>query len=146
MTFDFKLEPGKKIFKQPVTEYIKPLSVLLHLFIMQNVFEQTWQCVINQTFPWFEWIIVNDGSTVQKDVDLLIMLAEKDSRIHVFHKDNGGASSARNMAIQNAVTDIIITLDVYDLIVPVYLETLYWGLYLNPDYDWCYTNTIGFNI
>lgn len=146
MTFDFKLEPGKKIFRQPVTEYIKPLvSIITPFYNAGKYFEQTWQCVVNQTFPWFEWIIVNDGSTVQEDVDLLIRVAEKDSRIHVYHKENGGISSARNMAIRNAVTDIIIPLDADDLIVPVYLETLYWGLYFNPDYDWCYTNNIGFH-
>lgn len=58
---------------------------------------QTCNCVLDQTFPWFEWIIVNDGSTNREDVELLQELEKQDPRIRVLHKENSGISSARNL-------------------------------------------------
>ena len=57
--------------------------------------------ILAQTFTDFELLLINDGS---KDSSGLICdkYAEKDSRIRVFHKENGGVSRARNLGISNA--------------------------------------------
>lgn len=146
MDYDFSLEPGKRQVRSYRNDDIKPLvSIITPYYNAGTYFEQTFLCVINQTFPWFEWIIVNDGSTNKEDVNRLEQFARRDRRITLYHKENGGISTARNMAIKNTTTDIIIPLDADDLIIPTYVECLYWGLFYNQEYDWCYTNHIGFH-
>lgn len=145
MEFNFMLEPGKKQLKQFRQDRVAPLvTIITPFYNAGKYFEQTFLCVINQTFPWFEWLIVNDGSTKQEDVALLEELSNRDRRISIYHKENGGIASARNMAIGKSSTDIIIPLDADDLILPTYVECLYWGLFFHPEYDWCYTNNVGF--
>lgn len=97
---------------------------------------------MNQTFPWYEWIIVNDGST--QSTEKLEELCKKDQRIKLIHQENKGASVARNRAIRESSTDIVIPLDADDLIEPTYVEKIYFGLYFNPEASWAYTDTVGF--
>lgn len=145
MEFDYSKEPGKVLLNRKLNTEGTPLvSIITPYYNAGKYFEQTYRCVLNQTFPWFEWIIVNDGSTKQEDVELLEQLAAKDERIRVLHKENGGISTARNRGIKESHTDIIIPLDADDLIVPTYVEILYWGLKYNETASWCYTNSIGF--
>lgn len=145
MKFDYTKEPGKVLLNRGLNKKYKPIvTILTPFYNAGKYFEQTFNCVMNQTFPYFEWIIVNDGSTKKEDLDLLDRLEKTDERITVLHKDNGGISTARNLAIKNSNTDIIYPLDGDDLIVPTFVECLYWGLYYNKDAAWCYTRNIGF--
>lgn len=147
MEFDYGKEPGKVLLNRKLNTEGTPLvSIITPYYNAGKYFEQTYRCVLNQTFPWFEWIIVNDGSTKQEDVVLLEQLAAKDARIRVLHKENGGQSSARNLAIKHSCTEIIIPLDADDLIQPNFFEYLYWGLYFHPEAAWCYTDSVGFGI
>ena len=120
------------------------MSIITPYYNAGKYFEQTYNCVLSQTFPWFEWIIVNDGSTKTEDVVLLEQLAAKDHRIKVLHKENGGAASARNYAIENTSTEFIVSLDADDLIEPTYIETTLTALHFNPEAGWAYTDSIGF--
>ncbi|MFB5674649.1 glycosyltransferase [Paenibacillus terreus] len=145
MDFNFDQQPGKKLLSRGIINEGPPLlSIITPYFNAGQYFEQTANCVFNQTFPYFEWIIVNDGSTNNEDVSILLDIAKKDSRIKVHHKDNGGAATARNKAIELTSTDIIVTLDADDLIEPTYLECIYWSLYCNPQASWTYTDSTGF--
>lgn len=145
MEFDFSREPGKVKLNRGLIQPEFPLiSIITPYYNAGKYFMQTYNCVENQTFPWFEWVIVDDGSTMQEDVKLLEKLASSDNRIKVYHKENGGVSSARNMGIRNATSEIIVPLDADDLIVPTYLEILYWALYYNTDCAWAYTDSVGF--
>lgn len=145
MEFDYTKEPGKvRLNRNLNTEDTPLVSIITPYYNAGKYFEQTFNCVMNQTFPWFEWIIVNDGSTKSEDVELIERLAATDKRVRVLHKENGGISTARNMGIRDAKTDIIIPLDADDLIVPTFVEVVYWGLYYNPEYSWCYTDNLGF--
>jgi len=145
MEFDFTKEPGRKLLNRQLNTEGTPLvSIITPYYNAGKYFEQTFNCVMNQTFPWFEWIIVNDGSTNETDVALLKQFAAKDIRIKILHKDNGGISAARNMGIKESTTDIIVPLDADDLIAPTYIEHIYWGLYFNTNAAWCYTDSVGF--
>ncbi len=145
MEFNYTKEPGRILLNRELNNEGEPLvSIITPFYNAGKYFEQTYNCVMNQTFPWFEWIIVNDGSTNKEDIELLTALAETDARIVIYNKENGGQSSARNLAIKNSKTDIIIPLDADDLIDATLVECLYWGLYFNPKATWSYTNSVGF--
>ena len=145
MNFDFSQKPGQTVFIREIIKNEKPLvSVITPYYNAGRFFKELYPCVLNQTFPWFEWIIVDDGSTKQEDLELLSYVENLDSRIQVVHKENGGISSARNYGIHRSNTDIIITLDADELIEPTYFEVLYWALYYNPEASWAYTDSVGF--
>ncbi len=147
MEFDFSKEPGRVQVKQPFTNIksIKPkVSVVTPYYNAGKYFEQTYNCLINQTFEAFEWIIVNDGSTGKKAIEVLEKFAAKDSRIQVYHQKNAGQSKAKNYGIAQANTDMIVFLDADDLVENFYLEVLYQALQKHPQAAWSYTDLVGF--
>lgn len=66
--------------------------------------------ILSQTFTDFELILIDDGSPDYSGA-ICDQYAEKDNRIRVFHKKNGGVSSARNYGIDKALGEYIIFLD-----------------------------------
>ena len=80
--------------------------------------------IINQTYDNLEIILVDDGSPDGSGV-LCDELAKKDSRITVYHKQNGGLSDARNYGVQNANGEYITFIDSDDYISKDYIEHLY---------------------
>lgn len=143
--FDYSKTPGKirKRFYAPEVSTAL-VSIITPYYNAGKYFEETFNSVMNQTFPWFEWIIVNDGSTNEEDVKILEKFAKEDTRIRVINQENGGQSCARNTGVNNAKTDLVVPLDADDLIAPPYLEYLYWALQENPDAAWAYTDSYGF--
>ncbi len=79
--------------------------------------------VLQQTFSDFELLIVDDGSN-DGTSDFCNQLAAQDSRIQIFHKENGGASSARNLGLKHAIGDYILFIDGDDTIEPDLLEQI----------------------
>ena len=62
--FDYEKEPGKKVKDIIAKCDKKPLvSIITSYYNASSYMMQTINCVLNQTFPFWEWIIVNDGST-----------------------------------------------------------------------------------
>lgn len=146
MNFIFSQQPGLKLDKKTSTNDNQDalVTIITPYYNAGKYFEQTFNSVINQTFPWFEWIIINDGSTDVEDIRILNFFSEKDKRIRVISQKNCGLACARNTGFANATTDIIIPLDADDLISPQYVEYTYFGLLFHPDASWCYTSTVGF--
>lgn len=145
MNFDFNKKPGQQLVKKCRQEEIEPkVSIVTPYYNSGKHFEETYRCVMNQTFDAFEWIIVNDGSTNQNDVMTLEEFARTDVRIRVLHQENGGQSKAKNHAIRESKTDIIIFLDADDLIEPFYVEYLYKALEKHPKAGWSYMDLVGF--
>lgn len=62
--------------------------------------------ILSQTFSDFELLLIDDGSK-DKSGDICDEYAAKDARIRVFHKDNGGVSSARNLGLVKANGEFI---------------------------------------
>lgn len=149
MEFDFLKQPGRKLdadldTRKGTYQGKTRLSIITPFYNAGKYFDQTCRSVMRQTFPWFEWIIVDDGSDHAEDIAMLEKLPLKDRRIHVIRQENKGLANARNAGIAMAQTDMIVPLDADDLISPQYLEYVFFGLYYNPDADWCYTDSVGF--
>lgn len=105
----------------------KLISVIVPVY---NIKEYLPRCVASiqaQTYPELEIILVDDGSD-DGTGELCEKLAEKDPRIHVYHKENGGSSSARNLGISRARGDYLGFVDSDDYIEPDMYEKLYEGV------------------
>lgn len=96
------------------------LSVIIPLYNKELAIYNTVKSVLEQTYPNFELIIVDDGST---DNSSTIVQTFEDNRIKFFHKENGGASSARNFGVKYAKGDWIAFLDADDTYYPNTLKS-----------------------
>lgn len=77
------------------------ISIIVPVYNVENYLEKCVTSILRQTFSDFELILVDDGST-DSSGGLCERLKERDSRIIVIHKENGGLSSARNAGIDIA--------------------------------------------
>lgn len=143
--FDFDKEPGKELNNYIKHTGEKPLvSIITSYYNGHQYMDQTVNCVLNQTFPYWEWIIVDDGSTDKDSLKYLENLEKIDSRIHVYHKENGGLATGRDYGIKFSTTEYILPLDSDDLIDKTFIETTWWTLETNKDATWAFTNSVGF--
>lgn len=77
------------------------ISVIVPVYNIKDCLPRCVDSLCRQTYPHLEILLVDDGSSDGTE-DLVDELAEKDTRIRVFHKENGGSSSARNLGIREA--------------------------------------------
>lgn len=77
------------------------VSVIIPVYNAQKYLDQCIRSVLDQTFTDFEIILVDDGST-DGSGEICDRYGSQDSRVRVFHKPNGGVSSARNMGLDHA--------------------------------------------
>ena len=149
LKIDYKQYPGRKISKIEfeLDETQKTIiSIITPYFNSQKYIEETANCILNQTFPYWEWIIVDDGSE-QKDALLKLKeIEKKDNRIKVLHKNNAGAAEARDYGIEQSDknTEYIMFLDSDDVLDKTYFECAYWTLQTHPEASWTYTDTINY--
>lgn len=102
----------------------KPLvSIIIPVYNIMDCLEKCVDSCIKQTYENIEIIMVDDGST-DGTGELCDKLKEKDDRIRVFHKENGGSSSARNLGIQQAKGEYLGFVDSDDFISPTMYEEL----------------------
>jgi glycosyltransferase involved in cell wall biosynthesis len=100
------------------------ISVIVPVYNAEKYLVKCVESVRNQTFQDWELLLINDGS---KDGTraLCDRCAAEDDRIRVFHKKNGGVSSARNLGLREAKGDCIAFLDADDRYEFRCLETLW---------------------
>jgi len=96
-------------------------SIIIPLYNKANYIEKTLQSVLNQTYPEFEVLVINDGST---DNSLKVVKQINDYRVKIFSKENEGVSATRNFGIEKAQHDYIAFLDADDLWLPDYLDAI----------------------
>ncbi len=104
------------------------ISIIVPVYKVEPYIRQCVNSILAQTFTDFELILVDDGSPDNCGA-ICDEYAEKDSRIHVIHQENGGASSARNAGIDwtfvNSDSKWIAFVDSDDWVHPNYLAFLY---------------------
>ena len=77
------------------------VSIIMPVYKVEEYVGKAIESIQAQTLTEWEFIIVDDG-TPDKSGEICDAYAEKDNRIKVIHKENGGAPSARNVAIDIA--------------------------------------------
>ncbi len=100
------------------------ISVVVPVYNVEKYLKQCLDSILVQTFSNIEIICVNDGST-DNSRKILEEYKNKDSRIKIVDKKNGGLSSARNAGMKVAVGEFISFIDSDDWIEPTMLEKLY---------------------
>lgn len=99
------------------------ISVIIPVFNCDKYISYAVESVLNQTFPNFELICVNDGST-DNSLEILMKMAAKDLRVQVINQPNEGVSQARNVALEQAKGRYITFLDADDMLESDHLKDM----------------------
>lgn len=99
------------------------ISVIVPVYNAENYIQRCVDSILSQTFTDFELILINDGSR-DTTLDICNAYLNKDSRVRVMNKQQGGVSSARNLGLENAKGEWITFIDADDWIEKDYLGHL----------------------
>lgn len=114
------------------------ISFIIPVYNVEKYLQQCVDSVLAQSYRNIEVILVDDGST-DGSVDICDSYADRDKRIQVIHKKNGGASSARNEGLRFAHGTYIAFIDSDDYISPFMIEKLLLAIQnMNADLAMCY--------
>lgn len=100
------------------------ISVIVPVYKAEQYLKRCVKSILEQTYQDFELILVDDGSP-DNSPSLCDEWAKNDNRINVIHKENGGASSARNAGLKEATGNWIAFADSDDWLDKAALKTLY---------------------
>lgn len=95
------------------------ISIIIPIYNGEQYIEKCLNSLLAQTYPFFEIILIDDGST---DNTKSICESFLSSKIKYFYQSNSGVSSARNKGIQIAKNHYILFVDVDDVISNTALE------------------------
>ena len=100
------------------------ISVIVPVYNVGEYLNRCIESIVTQTYTKLEIILVDDGSS-DDCPELCDLWAEKDARIKVIHKQNGGLSDARNKGMALATGEYISFIDSDDWIASEFYERLY---------------------
>jgi glycosyltransferase involved in cell wall biosynthesis len=101
----------------------RAVSIVIPSYDAAATLAETLASVQAQTYPHWEAVIVDDGST-DDTAEIAASWAEKDSRFRLVRQGNGGHSAARNAGIRTARYQWLVCLDCDDWIAPEFLERM----------------------
>ena len=108
------------------------VSVIMPAFNAEKYIEEAIRSVLDQDYPNFELLVINDGST---DDTKQIAEAFDDKRIRYFEQENKGVSAARNMGLDNMQGIFFCFLDADDLFTQISLTSRINIFKQNPELD-----------
>lgn len=97
------------------------VSVIVPCYNQAQYLSESLDSVISQTYPYWECIIINDGSPDNTE-GIALNYCSIDQRFRYLKKLNGGLADARNAGIAISTGEYILPLDADDKISPIYLE------------------------
>ena len=104
-------------------EHSPKISVIVPVYKVEKYLPECIESVLAQTFADFELILVDDGSPDNSGA-ICDAYAARDPRIRVFHKENGGVTSARRLGVERSRAEWIFFLDGDDWLESQALEKL----------------------
>lgn len=100
------------------------VSVIVPVYNAEKYIRRCVDSILVQTFNDFELLLIDDGST-DSSGSICEEYAVLDNRVRVFHKVNGGVSSARNLGLENAFGEWVSFIDSDDYVSSTYIQDLY---------------------
>lgn len=100
------------------------ISIIVPVYKAEPYLHRCICSILNQTFTDFELLLIDDGSP-DRSGEICDEYAKKNLRVRVFHKENGGVSSARQKGQDEACGEYTIHVDPDDWVEPTMLEELY---------------------
>ena len=100
------------------------LSIIIPCFNQATFLPDCLDSILQQSFPSWEAIIVNDGS-LDETSNVAKSYCLKDSRIKLIEKNNGGLSSARNFGIEQSSGEWLLFLDADDMLIGNHLNEVF---------------------
>lgn len=100
------------------------ITIIIPVYNAEEYLDRCVQSIFMQNYTDYELLLIDDGSTDNCGT-MCDEYAAKDSRVRVFHKENGGVSSARNYGIVQAQGEWITFIDADDYVHPDFLASLY---------------------
>ena len=97
------------------------ISVIVPVYNTAQFLPHCIESILSQSFTDFELLLIDDGST-DGSGKICDAYAEKDNRIRVFHKENGGVSSAGNLGLDNARGEWVTFVDSDDWVEDDYFQ------------------------
>lgn len=86
------------------------VSVIIPVYKAEKYLNRCIDSILAQTYKTWELLLIDDGSP-DRSGDICDEYAKRDNRIKVFHKENGGVSSARNLGLDNIEGDFVTFVD-----------------------------------
>lgn len=112
----------------------KPLvSIIVPVYKVEDYLCECVDSLLAQTYPNIEIVLVDDGSP-DGCGEICDAYAARDSRVHAFHKENGGLSDARNFGLRCAHGELISFVDSDDWVSPVFIEALEYAMERSTTY------------
>ena len=99
------------------------VSIIVPVYNIEKYINRCIDSIIKQSYKKIEVIIIDDGST-DNSSKIIDNYPQKDSRIKVIHKENGGLSSARNEGMKYASGDFLCFIDGDDYIESTMIEEM----------------------
>ena len=99
------------------------VSIIVPVYNAERYLSRCIDSILEQSFTDFELLLINDGSN-DNSADICDEYVAKDSRVLVFHKENGGASAARNYGLDKAVGKYVCFIDADDWVGKDYIKQL----------------------
>ena len=106
------------------------ISIIVPIFKVEKGIHRCIKSILNQSYTDWELLLIDDGSPDNSGV-ICDEYAVNDTRIKVFHKNNGGVSSARNLGLENANGEWVVFIDGDDNITKDHLKLIA----ENPEHD-----------
>ena len=97
------------------------VSIIVPIYNVEKYIVKGVESLCNQNYKNIEIILVDDGSP-DRSPELIDDIAQRDKRVKVIHKTNGGVSSARNVGINHSNGDYIMFVDGDDWVDPSYVS------------------------
>lgn len=102
---------------------IPSITLIMPVYKVEKYLKRSIDSILDQSYRNFELLLIDDGSP-DRSGEICDEYAKNDSRIKVFHKANGGVSSARNLGLDNASGEWIAFVDSDDYVEKNYLDSI----------------------
>lgn len=122
------------------------VSIITPSFNRADLLIETANSIFQQTYPYWEWVVVDDGST-DDTASLFDKWTKEDHRVRFFHRHHEprGACSCRNIGLKHARGEYVIFLDSDDLLNPTCLKQRIEVFQFNNDLDFIVFQGVIFN-